>query len=109
MARTTITQVTDDLDGSKDAQEVTFSWDGADYVIDLSKKNRQAFEKAITPYLQAARRTPARSSARHSTSKSSSRRDLGKVREWAAAHGVAVSARGRISKAVLDQYDAAQH
>ena len=38
MAKTTIIQITDDLDGSKDAKEVSFSFQGADYTIDLSKK-----------------------------------------------------------------------
>lgn len=58
MARTTIVQVVDDLDGSTGAHEVRFSFDGVDYEIDLSKKNRAAFEKAIRPYRDAARKVP---------------------------------------------------
>src|SRR5690242_15954293 len=51
MARTVITQITDDLDGSPNAKEVAFSYDGVDYVIDLAKKNRAAFAQALKPYV----------------------------------------------------------
>lgn len=116
MARTTITQITDDLDGSKDAEEVSFSFRGADYVIDLSKKNQAAMEKALRPYLDAATQTSRKVSTKGSGSRASksaaksrgtTRRDLSAVREWAQANGIRVSERGRIAREVLEQYDAA--
>ena len=62
MAKTTIIQITDDLDGSTDAQEVSFSFQGSDYTIDLAKKNLAAFEKALKPYIDRATRVSKGSS-----------------------------------------------
>ena len=107
MARTTVTQITDDIDGSANADEVAFSYGGVDYVIDLSKKNRSAFEKAIKPYVEAARRAPRKRAASRSAGNSNSRRDLNAVRQWAKEQGIEVSDRGRIAGTVLAQYDAA--
>jgi hypothetical protein len=71
MARITITQITDDIDGSRRAEEVAFSFMGTDYTIDLSKKNRAAFEKAVKPFIEAgtevSRRARPGSSSRAST------------------------------------------
>ena len=54
MARHTTVTVTDDLDGSANAKEVTFGWDGAWWTIDLSAKNRASLAKALRPYLAKA-------------------------------------------------------
>lgn len=54
MAKTVIT--TDDLDGSSNAQEVTFSYQGRSYSIDPGRKNQAAFDKALKPYVDAAQR-----------------------------------------------------
>ncbi len=111
MAKETITHVTDDLDGSKDAQEVSFSFQGVDYTIDLGKKNLASLEKALKPYLEAATKAPRRAGAparRRSSRASGSGRDLTAIREWAKASGIEVAERGRISQGVIDQYDAAQ-
>ncbi len=110
MAKTVVT--TDDLDGSPNAETVTFSFDGRSFEIDLSKKSRATLEKALKPYIEAGRPVGSRS-ARSTTSggRSRSRRsgsvDLGAVRAWAAENGITVSDRGRISASVLEQYQAA--
>ena len=109
MATQTTVTVTDDLDGSGNAKEVTFSLDGESWTIDLSAKNRAALEKALKPYIAKAtkqgRRRPAASV------KKSARRapgtELAAVREWAISNGHQVSDRGRISAAVQQAYDAA--
>jgi hypothetical protein len=112
MTRTTITQITDDIDGSKDAEEVAFSFLGTDYTIDLAKKNRAAFEKAMKPYIDAATRVSRRarpgSSPKKSSTTSSRGADLKAVRAWAIENGFEVSARGRIPKAVVEAYNNAQ-
>src|SRR3954463_2361265 len=51
MAKQTTVTVTDDLDGSANATEVTFSLNGESWTIDLSAKNRNALEKALKPYI----------------------------------------------------------
>lgn len=110
MAKTTVTYVTDDLDGSKDATEVTFSFEGIEYKIDLSKKNLAAMEKALKPYLDAATKVSGRvaSSRRGKSLRSGTgRRDLSVVRTWAREQGIEVSDRGRVPASVIEQYDAA--
>lgn len=108
MARTVVTHITDDIDGSKDAEEVRFSLNGAEYTIDLGKKNRAALEKALQPYVEAGTKVTSRranSSRRSGSPTTISRRDLSDVREWAKSQGIKVSDRGRIPATVLNQYD----
>ena len=109
MAKTTVTHITDDLDGSKDASEVAFlRFDGVDFLIDLSKKNAAAMAKALKPYLDAATKVSGRTtrSRRTGSSRTSGpRKDLATIREWARGQGIEVSDRGRISAAVIEQYD----
>lgn len=110
MAKTTVTHITDDLDGSKDATEVAFSFEGVDYTIDLSKKNAAAMARALKPYLDAATKVGGRGtrSRRANSSRAvAPRRDLAAVREWARGQGFEVSDRGRVPAAVVEQYDAA--
>jgi hypothetical protein len=116
MATKTVTHVEliDDLDGSKADRTVSFAFDGAAYEIELSKKNAAAFEKALKPFLDAARktrRTPASRPAsgrgrRGKSASSTSGENLAEVREWARANGHAVSDRGRIPAVVLEAYRA---
>jgi hypothetical protein len=108
MAKTTIIEITDDLDGSKNAEEVSFSFRGTDYTVDLGKRNLAALEKALKPYIEAASRVskgPARK--RRSTKAADTGSDLTAIRAWAKDAGIELSARGRIPKAVREQYDAA--
>src|SRR3954471_18144614 len=107
----TVTEFIDDLDGGKADRTVTFAVDGTTYEIDLSKKNASAFDKALKPYAEAARklrRSPAKPAARGSARR---RRqtgpDLPAVREWARANGHTVSDRGRVPATILDAYAAA--
>ncbi len=110
MAKTVVT--TDDIDGSPNAETVTFSFDGRSFEIDLSKKSRTALEKALKPYIDAARPVGGRNTRGGGSTRGRSRRsssvDLAAVRAWAAENGIAVSDRGRISASVLEQYQAAQ-
>ena len=54
MAKQTTVTLADDLDGSADAKEVTFSLDGESWTIGLGVKNRNALEKALKPYILAS-------------------------------------------------------
>ena len=109
MATQTTVTVTDDLDGSANAKEVTFSLNGESWTIDLSAKNRSALEKALRPYIAKAtkqgRRRPAASVKK--TVRRAARTDMAAVRDWAKSNGYQVSDRGRISAAVQQAYDAA--
>ena len=115
MARQTTVTVTDDLDGSANAKEVTFGWDGNWWTIDLSAKNRGSLEKALKPYLakatkqtgQGAGKKARRAGSPTRPPRGTSRADLGDVRAWARSNGHQVSDRGRVSAAVQQAYDAA--
>ena len=109
MAKQTTVTVTDDLDGSANAKEVTFSLNGESWTIDLSAKNRTALEKALKPFIAKAtkqgRRRPIASVKK--TARPAPRTDLAAMRDWAKSNGHQVSDRGRISAAVQQAYDAA--
>jgi hypothetical protein len=99
--------VTDDLDGSENAETVLFGFDGASYEIDLGKKNRARLEKALAPFIEAGRRTPRSGRRRGASRAGGSSADRGAVRAWARTAGLKVSERGRISAAIMRQYEAA--
>ena len=110
MAKQTTVTITDDLDGSANAKEVSFSLNGKAWVIDLSAKNRAALEKALKPYI--AKATEQRGGSRRckptrSSSRTKSRANLAAIREWARTNGHEVSDRGRISAEIQKAYDAA--
>jgi hypothetical protein len=102
----TTTEYTDDLDGSKADGTISFSFDGANYEIDLSKANTRAFEKAMAVYVAHARKVRA-SRTRGSSRRGGNKHDLSAVRAWAAEQGYAVAPRGRVATEVLEAYDSA--
>jgi hypothetical protein len=105
--RTQVTLV-DDLDGGVAAGSVSFALDGKSYDIDLSGRNANALRKIFTPYVEAARKmtSPKRGRARAYTHVVTDV-DPAAVRAWAASNSVPVSARGRLSAAVIGMYRAA--
>jgi hypothetical protein len=103
--------IVDDIDGSSNARTVNFGFDGKTYEIDLTKKNATALEKALKPYIDAARTTSARDRRRSTNGRARSRSsstDLAAIRSWAAANGHQVSSRGRIAHSVVEAYEAAR-
>jgi hypothetical protein len=107
MAKTVSVVVTDDLDGSPDAETVAFGFDGQSYEIDLSTKNLAKLEKSLRPFMDAGRRTAHRRTAKAARG-AGSRIDNAAVRAWAAGQGLKVSERGRISADVISKYEAAR-
>jgi hypothetical protein len=108
MARTMTIKITDAIDGSANADGYSFSFDGQDYTIDLSKKNKAEMDKVMKPYLAAATKAQAPRSSRTAPNQANSRRtDLNEIRDWARANGHQVSDRGRIAASVAQEYDAA--
>lgn len=55
MAQSTLTYLTDDIDGSDAEETVRFSLDGKSYEIDLNKKNAAALRRVLKPYIDAGR------------------------------------------------------
>lgn len=112
MAVKIIQQLVDDIDGTVlepgEGETVRFSLDNTSYEIDLSAANATALRDALSSYVSAARRAPgARAAAGRPRAASGRRNDLTAVREWAKANGYAVSTRGRVSREILDAYEAA--
>jgi hypothetical protein len=107
MSKSVSVIITDDLDGSQNAETVLFGFDGVTYEVDLGKKNRARLEKALGPFIEAGRRVPRggrRSGASRSGGSSAGRAD---VRAWARTAGLKVSERGRMSSDIMRQYEAA--
>jgi hypothetical protein len=64
------TTVTDDLDGSKDALTYSFSWQAAEYIVDLSTQHFTALETFLKPYLEAGEEVRRPASSAHRTTSS---------------------------------------
>ncbi|MBT2272186.1 histone-like nucleoid-structuring protein Lsr2 [Rhodococcus qingshengii] len=118
MAEIFIRQLIDDLDGEPiDAglgHQVTFSYQGADYRIDLRPTNADKIEAVFAPYIESAEKVSSAGKARTSTSTVAKASGSGRsveqlqaIREWAGKNGFDVSPRGRIKADVIDAFDAA--
>lgn len=60
MAKTTLIQLVDDIDGGAADETVAFGVDGQSFEVDLNKKNARALRKALAPYVDHARSAPRR-------------------------------------------------
>lgn len=108
MAQRIVVELTSDVSDVKADETVTFSVDGVAYEIDLTTDEAAELRAAVEPYSTKARRVGRQAPAtRRTRAAGTSDYDAGAVRAWAAAHGVDVSERGRISKDVLEKYRAA--
>lgn len=92
---------TDDLGGAGKASPVRFSLNGAQYEIDLNKRNAATMERHLGRYVQAARPIGSAQSG-------SGRAHSTVIREWAAGQGIQVNSRGRIPMSVVEAYNKAQ-
>jgi hypothetical protein len=106
MATKVTVALEDDLDGGPAEETVRFGLDGADYEIDLNKKNAAALRKQLAPFVEHARK--AGRGPRRPAGRSAASRERGSdIRAWAKGQGIAVSGRGRIPASVVAQYEAA--
>src|ERR1700712_4511715 len=96
MGKKEIVTITDDIDGRAGAATVTFAYAGRSYEIDLGEKNRAKLEKALEPFMGAARKVGTSQSAvrrpsrRSTTPTASPGMDLNAVRNWATEQGLEV-------------------
>ena len=102
MAKKTVVEWVDDIDGTAASETVTFTIDGSRYEIDLSEKNAAKLRKAMGGWIEASRRSGNRKArggqAKHDPSEST------KARKWALETGLDVGPRGRLRSEVLDAY-----
>ena len=113
-----IRQLIDDLDGKPIdtglGHEVTFSYQGADYRIDLRPTNADKIEAAFAPYITVAEKVSSAGRARTQTPTAAKKLGSGRsaeqlkaIRDWAGKNGFDVGAKGRIKAEVIDAFDAA--
>lgn len=111
VAQKTIVELVDDLDGSTADETLTFALDGTVYEIDLKKAHADLIRNELAPYMSAGRKATggAPGRGRGAISRRRGQRDdrATEIRAWARAHGFQVSDRGRISREVVDAYEAA--
>jgi hypothetical protein len=118
MAQQVNVKFVDDLDGTDAAGTVSFGLDGKTYEIDLSDDNAAKLRDSLAVFVGAARKSggstaTGRRGAQKITAtsaprpQSSDRDQTAAIRAWARQNGHQVSDRGRISKAVVDAFQAA--
>jgi hypothetical protein len=117
MAQQTTVRFIDDLDGSDAVGTVSFSLENRAYEIDLSDENTDKLHDALAPFIEHGRPVGGRAAGRGRRGQSrsseekkpvrSNRQETAAIREWARAHGHTVNDRGRISKSVVEAYQAA--
>ena len=108
MATKTEVVLVDDLTGDPADTTVKFSLDKTEYELDLTNKNADALRKALSRYVNAARKVGGGGRRAATTGKASySGYDPAAVRAWANGQGIEVNARGRIKADVVEQYRAA--
>ncbi len=102
-------QLEDDLDGGPADTTVSFAFDGTAYEIDLNSNNAAQMRDAFAPYIGSARKAGRSVGARRAAAPS--RRSSGNrthdLRAWARETGFTVNDRGRLSREVVDAYEAA--
>jgi len=111
MATRTVIAHQDDIDGSPATETVRFGLDGIVYEIDLSARNAAALRTTLERYRAAGRRTGGiRTRSIASGGARATRIDpeqLTAIRDWARRHGLTVSDRGRVPRAVIELYNTA--
>jgi hypothetical protein len=109
VAQRQVVVLTDDLDGkeisSDTGETIVFGLDGVTYEIDLGTKNAVKLRDTFGTYIALARRVSSRRSASRTSANSGV--DPAAVRAWATSNNIEVNERGRISRAVIDQFRAA--
>ena len=111
MARRTVVETFDDIDGTPletEGETISFAVDGVEYTIDLNKKNAREFRKKIGYYTEHATRIGGRKQ-RSGTSRAAAPGSPSpkEIRNWAIEAGYEVPARGRLPQSLVDEYAAA--
>jgi hypothetical protein len=111
MSRSIEVRLVDDLDGGVADESVQFGLDGATYEVDLSAKHAKELRAALDKFVQVARRSSGKSTAQRARGSRprASRADHEQnqaIREWAQRKGLEIATRGRISRAIVEEFQA---
>ncbi|MAU84031.1 MAG: hypothetical protein CME34_19605 [Gordonia sp.] len=109
MAKHTVVQFVDDLDGKelKDSINIRFGVDGKEYEFDTSPAHAKEFHKALEKYVAASRRAGRAKGRKPAGTNVRSKEQTRLIRDWARQNGFEVSDRGRIPVEVTEAFDAA--
>ena len=117
MAKRVNVKFVDDLDGSDATSTVSFAIDGRAYEIDLSEDNAARLRESLASFVAAARKSGGSAATGRRAPKMTAnsgrrpqpldREQTAAIRAWARQNGHQVSERGRISKTVVDAFEAA--
>lgn len=99
------TVLVSDLSGVEgDVTQVIYSFEGKDWVIDLTLEERATLAELLEPYIKVSRRPKPKGSTDTKSKGSASKGEAAVIREWAISQGIEVSERGRVSKEVREEY-----
>ncbi|GAA5180750.1 Lsr2 family protein [Rugosimonospora acidiphila] len=110
MARKVQVHLLDDIDGAQADETLKFALDGTNYEIDLSTRHADKLRKSLEKYVQSARRVGrgqvgAAGRLKATAPARSDRVQNQAIRDWARRKGMDLSERGRIPRAVVEQYE----
>ena len=109
MAKQTVVQVVDDLDGKplKDAVTVRFGIDGKSYEFDTSAAHAKEFYKTLDKYVEVSRRATGTRATKSAAETKRPKEQTAAIRQWAIRNGYEVSDRGRIPTEIIEAFEAA--
>lgn len=107
MAQKTIVTLIDDIDGSSADETVHFSLDDVKYEIDLTSGHAQELRDSLAQYVSAARKKHSGVGRPPKPKPVQVGPTASEVRAWAQKKNIDVNSYGRVSKDVIDAYNAA--
>lgn len=111
MAQRTIVELIDDLDGGQADESVSFSLDGAEFTIDLSKDNADKLRGLLAEFVEHARKAGGRkqrvAGAKTTVKAGGDKAQNQAIREWARSTGEKISDRGRIPQELVTRFQEA--
>lgn len=107
MAQRVQVQLLDDITGEEATETICFSLDNVSYEIDLTADNARQLREKLGIYLDKGRKVRGKAGSSQQRSKTSSRGESQRIREWAEKNGYNSGSRGRISKSIIEAYQAA--
>lgn len=100
MARETIINLIDDIDGSKADVTIKYSFDGANYEVDLTDDHAEDFREYMQEWLDRSRRIGLAANSQRGANS-----ETAKIRDWARSQGIDVPTRGRLSEEIMKAYE----
>jgi hypothetical protein len=98
----------DDLTGGPAEETVKFAVDNTDYELDLNGRNAADLRRRFAPFVEHARLARPRRPSRGRTRTAANRERSRQMRAWAEQQGIAIAARGRLPRHVIQEYEEAR-